>query len=328
MFECREKIYNSETNSYNYDTSTCGLDGVSDPPIIMIESALDFLANDQVSSNNDSILVFVGDTQAHSYTSGVNADLIDTSPILLTKCIEYIKEYFNSDYVFYTAGNNDGNHDSIFTSNGNKNVSLAWANVLISHGIVTNDLNRIYTINLTNNSKQNEYTTVELFENTGYYIKRIPDNIISDATINNNININTDINTQDELVYYMIILNTNLGLSDYVQNHVFATDLEWILSQNNAYCIVIGHHPGITNAIVPSKYDSIIKGKLSGHVHFFTPTDANGFTILPAVTQYSLYAAVVTGNLTKDEGNVELAWDNVQLYKGDVNTVPQEQCWK
>ena len=100
------------------------------------------------------------------------------------------------------------------------------------------------------------------------------------------------------------------------------------MSQKNCYCIVIGHHPGITSLIVPSKYDSIVKGTLSGHVHFFMPTDSTGFTILPAVTQYSLYAAVVMGNLTQDEGNVTLDWNNLQVYKGGVNKVPQEQCWK
>ena len=60
----------------------------------------------------------------------------------------------------------------------------------------------------------------------------------------------------------MIILNTNLGLSNYIQNTVFTTDLEWISKQNNdnteAYCIVIGHHPQITGVIVPSQYKSIV----------------------------------------------------------------------
>ena len=203
---------------------------------------------------------------------------------------------FLPNNMYYAAGNNDGQHNIIFCSGSDPAINYAWAKQLISTNIVTNALNRTYTY------QNGKYNTVELFNKTGYYIKKIPP-IFNKDTDNEN--------------FYSIILNTNLGGSNGLQNSVFNNDLEWILSQSNGHLIVIGHHPNIVSTIIPDKYKSIIRGSFSGHVHYFQPTNNNFyFAILPATTQYASYSAVMNGGLNSD-GNIVLGWNhNFNMYFG------------
>ena len=199
-------------------------------------------------------------------------------------------------------------HNSIFCKGSDPAINSAWANVLIKANIVTDKLKRVYTYESKN------YTTIQLFNKTGYYIKKIPP-IFDNSNLNEN--------------FYAIILNTNLGSSNSLQNSVFNDDLEWIHKQPNGHLIVIGHHPNIVSTIIPSKYKSIVRGSFSGHVHYFQPTNPDDFyfAILPATTQYAVYSAVINGEIN-DDGNIVLNFhNNFNEYFGKKGYLPSEKCW-
>merc|ERR1712157_109461 len=82
--------------------------------------------------------------------------------------VKYMLKDFAAANILYAAGNNDGQHDEIFCSGSDPSVSAAWANVLTSNRIVTNDLNRKYNIS------GKTYTQTQLFDETGYYLKKMP----------------------------------------------------------------------------------------------------------------------------------------------------------
>eukprot|EP01084_Bolivina_argentea_P043138 79489_1 len=292
MFECRDSS-NKEVD--------CELNGGSDAPFPLYSTSIDFLKQHAAKSN---MLIMGGDTQAHSYTSGVSSPLTTTVPDLLSPVVKYMLKKFTAKNIFYAAGNNDGQHDEIFCSGSDPAVNKAWANVLISNNIVTNTLNRKYNIS------GKAYNQIGLFSETGYYIKQIP--AIFSSKNNEN--------------FYAIILNTNLGTGNSRQNQVFNDDLAWIKSQSNGHCLIIGHHPNVVQAIIPSQYKDIVKGSFSGHVHYFQPTNSAGFAILPAVTQYSSYVGVITGGLNS-AGNVVLNWNDFNQYLGAKHKVPQDDCW-
>ena len=66
--------------------------------------------------------------------------------------------------------NHDGPEDKLFCSNDSsvQAVSLAWAQPLVTAGIVNNRLNRSYAGDATTAGGLNQ---VEFFLRTGYYIK-------------------------------------------------------------------------------------------------------------------------------------------------------------
>merc|ERR1712196_460032 len=103
----------------------------------------------------------------------------------------------------------------------------------------------------------------ELFETTGFYCKGVPR--VSDAA-------------------YAIVLNTNLGSSNAVQQAALEATLAWIMDRHGASGIVyvLGHHPSIMNVgvqIVPETYRSMVKGVLAGHLHRATTTNDALYTM-------------------------------------------------
>eukprot|EP01084_Bolivina_argentea_P139895 246042_1 len=299
MWQCRDSKGNQVA---------CTLEGHSDPPYPMFKSGIDFLKSHALPKNLSlDILIMPGDTQAHSYTSGVSSSETQTIPPLMNKVLNEMLTVFNYKNIFYAAGNNDGQHDIIFASGSNPAINYAWAKPFFDNKIVNNNLNRLYKY------QSKTYDSIHLFNVTGYYIKKIP-SVFNNSTHNQN--------------FYAIILNTNLGSNNGLQNNIFNQDLEWIKNQTNGHLIVIGHHPNIVQSIIPSKYKDIVKGSFAGHVHFFQPTDNNGFhfAICPAIIQESAYAGVLTGDLNNN-GNIVLTWNNFNQYLGQKNTLPQEDCW-
>ena len=250
------------------------------------------------------MLIMGGDTQAHSYTSGIASPLTTTVPDLLSPVVKYMLKYFTATNILYAAGNNDGNHNEIFASGSDPAVNAAWANVLTSNRIVTNDLNRKYNISGKN------YSQTQLFEQTGYYLKKMP--AIFSSSQNEN--------------FYAIILNTNLGTGNSRQNEVYNSDLKWISEQKNGHVVIIGHHPDVVQSLYPNEYESMVSGAFSGHVHYFQKSNSKYFAILPATTQYASYSAVMTGNLNS-AGKIVLTNDNFNKYYGAKGKLPQEDCW-
>jgi hypothetical protein len=302
MFECR--------NSDGSKVEECTLTGNSDPPFPMYNTGMDFLAHhasaNPVSDRN--VLFFAGDTQAHAWTSGMSGSETTRTRQLLGKVIANMLTYFTADNIFYTAGNNDGQHDIIFCSGSDPNVNLGWSSRLMQTNVVTDVLGRKYSYN------NHDYTTIELFNKTGYYVKRVPPVFnLTNPAMNENL--------------YVIIFNSNMGSSNGFQQSVFNSDLEWIAAQPNGRFILIGHHPNIVQSYIPSKYQSINRGSFCGHVHYFQPTNSKLFTILPAGTQGAAYSAVMTGDFNNDQ-HIELGWDtNFNQYLGEKHKLAQENCW-
>merc|ERR1712129_646770 len=125
--------------------------------------------------------------------------------------------------------------------------------------------------------------------------------------------------------FYAIVLNTNLGSGNSRQNAVFNEDLAWIEARNG-HVVIVGHHPNVVTAIIPSEYQSMVAGSFSGHVHYFQPSNSKDFAILPPITQYSSYVGVITANMNSG-GKIVLGWDNFNQYLGAKHKVPQGDCW-
>eukprot|EP01084_Bolivina_argentea_P027527 51169_1 len=295
MFECR--------NSQNI-TVKCALNGRTDAPFPLYESGLQFVSQLQYFSNysNNNILIFCGDTQAHDFEIGVSSPLTDTMPKLLTKVINEMLKYFDSENIFYTPGNNDGQHNEIFCAGSDNKVNQEWANILIENNIVTNDLNRLYMINNIT------YNQIELFQQTGYYMKEI--------------NFKNIVNTN----YYAIIVNTNFGLNNFRQKDLLMNDLEWIKHVKNGYCLLIGHHSTIVRFIEPV-HQGIIKGIFSGHTNIYEPSNDNYFVVLPSITQSAPYVGVVTGALDTTDGYVKLTWHDFKEYLGPIGKIAKDYFW-
>ena len=65
-----------------------------------------------------------------------------------THLISMARQYFGADRIFWVPGNNDGPHSAIFQQQDAS--TIAWANALLSHGIVTDDLGFVYPIDSPN----------------------------------------------------------------------------------------------------------------------------------------------------------------------------------
>uniref|UniRef100_A0A7S0XCU9 Calcineurin-like phosphoesterase domain-containing protein n=1 Tax=Chromulina nebulosa TaxID=96789 RepID=A0A7S0XCU9_9STRA len=290
MWECFDSTYQID----------CILNGLSDPPIDLIESHIlsyESLISSMINSSkrfinnveSDSfhgLLFYGGDTQAHDYTSPYIGDCDEAVAIgdLMTRVADLLTSYWDPLDIFLTPGNNDGPHNSIFSSDEGDvySRSEAWAEVIISSGIVNNNLNLFYDYAYTSPIDDSIFddddifmTQTEFFSHTGYYIKEIDEN-------------NKYINKTIPL--YVISYNTNLGLTNIVQQNALLKDLEYV-SNNNGGVYILGHHPEVTKNLIPSKYQYLIKGMFSGHTHEAASTNKKLFTQVPAISQ----AADVTG---------------------------------
>ncbi|ETO32418.1 hypothetical protein RFI_04701 [Reticulomyxa filosa] len=383
MFECR--------NSAN-KKSLCKLTGHADTPIPFLQSVLlayqhmrsagqyppsplvsspSYYSYSYSSSYNNglqnAVLFYGGDQQAHLLNESAKGDQLATVPKLIREVIRTSLQFFREDQVFITPGNNDGVHNLIFVGNNSYGmaVSAAWAQQMLDHNIVTDNLHRQYssqfkkkisflfhdspiyhrhsqesfvcpTIEVGNHT----FNSVSFFKLTGYYLKKVP--VANDATYQ----------------YYAIITNSNLGCFCFVnklmmsilctfsclkwffskkkgatnptQNNALQSDLEFVKTQSpNARVMIFVHHPLIATSIVPNQYwgSDILTGVWSGHLHQFFATNLYGFTILPAATQYEgIESGFCIGNFD-DKGKVVLNEHNLWVYRGPVHSVPDPMCW-
>eukprot|EP01084_Bolivina_argentea_P100325 180159_1 len=307
MFECRD----DDGNTLDPKTQ-CPLTGYSDPPINLFTSAL-HAWNMYARRPEESVLLFIGDMQAHSFLNDKNA-----IRSLMYNVMNNLLYYFEPDGIYIAPGNNDGPHNAIFTQNGDKELTDAWADVLIQTGIVNNIQmpHRKYLI------YEELYDTVTLFSETGYYMKPL-----------SRIHFN----------YFVIVLNTNLGSLNPTQQMAFVSDLEFV-DKVNGKVVILGHHPSVMENMMPPKYvdSDIILGIFSGHIHYFAPTNKQGFTILPAMTQYAPYSAFAMSDIqdilmVDDEDDVDvgetkkriqLTHDNVLMYIANDHQLVDSHCWQ
>lgn len=309
MFECRDN------NGNELDPNReCTLTGFSDPPITLFTSAL-HAWNMYARRPEESVLFFIGDAQAHNYLNDPQA--IES---LMYSLIDTMLYYFEPDGIYLAAGNNDGPHNSIFTSNGNIDLTNSWCDTLINTGIVNNIQmpHRKYLI------YGEYYNTVSLFEKTGYYMKPL-------SKIKPN--------------YFVIVLNTNLGSLNPTQQMALEHDLEFVANLDNGKVAILGHHPSVLENMIPSKYldsvdqtqeNDIILGLFSGHIHYFSPTNKRGFTTLPAMTQYAPYSAFAMGDIqdfTMNDGitrkkKIKLTNEHLLMYVADDHQLVDSHCWQ
>ena len=251
----------------------------------------------------------MGDLQAHDYTDGVESPLMETMVALQSRMLESMFNYFDADQIFVTPGNNDGVHNSLFVnSNDVDETSLAWADYLIENDIVNNDLKRKYTIEGTT---VQEWSQTQVFEEMGYYIKHLPEHL-------------------DELSNtFALVLNTNLGSSHYLQNAVFEADLQWIYETMNGKAIVLAHHPNVVTSMISEQFldAEFILGIFSGHVHYFAETDENGFTILPALSQYAYVNAIATTDVDTKTGKLTVDSSQLLVYDSVEGETANYACW-
>jgi hypothetical protein len=59
-----------------------------------------------------------------------------------------LRQFGSASNIVWTPGNNDGPHSAIFQQQDAS--TIAWANALLSHGIVTDDLGFVYPIDSPN----------------------------------------------------------------------------------------------------------------------------------------------------------------------------------
>merc|ERR1711933_87819 len=275
MFECK-----NAQNILLDDKKECTLTGFSDPPISLFTSALKAW-NMYARRPEDSVLFFIGDSQAHSFLNDVEA--VES---LMYSLIDTMLVYFEVDGIYIAPGNNDGPHNSVFAWNGDIDLTEAWSDTLISTGIVNN-------IQMPHHEYliyDEVYDTVSLFSRTGYYMKPL---------------------NKIEKNYFVIVLNTNLGSLNPTQQIALETDLEFVKDVGGKV-VILGHHPSVLENMIPSMYldsnidpireaDDIILGLFSGHIHYFSPTNRRGFTTLPAMTQYAPYSAFAMADIKEYE---------------------------
>jgi hypothetical protein len=152
---------------------------------------------------------------------------------------------------------------------------LAWARPLVAAGIVDNALNRSYAGDTTSDAGLDQ---VGFFLHTGYYMKRFA--ALPNAKL------------------FVIVTNTNLGMSNTRQNLALASDLAWIKEQGG-HVYLIGHHPQTIGCLnehglhdcgydrfIPEQFRSLVRGIFAGHIHSNAKTNTtNLFTQVGSVDQ-------------------------------------------
>lgn len=251
--------------------------------------------------------------QAHDFTEGVTSPLMKTMAALQSRMLTMTTPVFTTDQIFIAPGNNDGPHNSIFVHDDddgeNVGVSAAWAEYLVNEGVVNNDLKRRYTLE---DESIEDFSQTDIFKLTGYYIKQLPEH---GADLKNT---------------YVIVLNTNLGASNYVQQSLFESDLDWISQTKKGKAIILAHHPNVITSMIDDSYFDLdfIIGIFSGHVHYFSETDEKGFTILPALSQYAYVNAIATSDLDTESKKLILDETNLLVYHGYDGETANYACWR
>jgi len=289
MFECRDA---------SGKASSCTLDGHQDPPIEMEES---HLASEAGASAQ--VHFFIGDVQPHEFTG--NWSLPEVITIMLAKVLGAEVRRFGAGNVVWAAGNNDGPHDDIFKSQDE--ATVAWADSLLRHNIVTDDLGIVY--DGVNNQTINQ---TALFKLTGFYTKALA--MISPSA-------------------FAIVLNTNLGGNNTVQTAALLSSLQWIQSRHGAAAIVylLGHHPSVMKVgvdYVPASFQPLIKGVFAGHVHYARATTAKLFTQVPAVTQAALNTAFFVVNVSTSAPEIRVELPYMYSYAFNSGKLPDASAWR
>ena len=302
MFSCRDLA--------GHPVPNCTLNGGQDPPI-----SFEMSAHASAPATNASVHLFVGDTQAHDFepdSGGWTQPAAVAS--LLGRILDAEVAAFGASGVVWTAGNNDGPHNTIFHAQDAS--TKAWADALLARHIVTDDLGIVYdggVAPLLHASNQSLNQTA-LFSLTGFYCKALP--AIGTAA-------------------FAIVLNTNLGGSvdnTTVQGRALDATLAWIHQQHGADAIVylLGHHPTVMsagNALVAAPYRQLIRGVFAGHVHYATATTSALFTQVGALTQEALDTAFFVATVSAAAPEIRLKRAGLHRYAGKAGEPAAASKW-
>jgi hypothetical protein len=365
----------------------CAYVARTDPPLSHAVSHFD--AFEKVLQNRTPAsppsLFFIGDTQAHTmnYTEFGNKarqcppcewnftapyDMAFAIKTLLSRVMAVVKKTFAPDDVYWVAGNHDGPEDSTFAHLGTMRESLAWANVLVEEGIVTNKLGRRYAPNassldsnddrafrdssnrtpsLAADSSLGSLAPLEqseslnqtaFFLETGYYLKPF-------AALSGDINNGS---TSSQRLFVMCT-NTCLGKSNPRQMRAMENDLQWINTTTNGGLLggvfVLGHYPQISgcfirpptyecgiDTFIPPRFHHLIRGTFAGHVHFHTATNrTNLFTQVGSLDPAGSNSFMVT-EISASTGYRVVVDPTRDAYtfsfKGKPGEVSSAQWWK
>lgn len=148
------RLDNPTISTINYDKSLkkLGYKCDSDPPKDLLKVAIGMFT--KTATKEKRKFLFCGDTKAH-HIKLPDDEYVEFETRIMNDTLDLLLENFNPENIFYVPGNHDGTGDTFFF-NPNNAVDLAWANSLIKKNIAPN---------------------TDTFKKTGYYKKKLNDNI-------------------------------------------------------------------------------------------------------------------------------------------------------
>jgi len=277
-----------------------------------------------------NVIFFIGDTQVHAvsdrWLNGMTPWVVERDIVNAT--LSDILRHWRAEEVFFTPGNNDGPHNSIFVRQDNGTV--AWARVLIDNNIVTNSLGWNYTRTLSGGEELKNVSQVDFFQHTGYYVKKLP--YLRGLRVAGG-------DTNQWGGVYAIITNTNLGLHHFDQMQALYDDLERI-ERRQGVAYLLGHHPWIAPKMVPSRYQHVMRGVLSGHIHQAETTTPppHLFTQVPAISQNAedtaFYIAKISSSSSSSSSSdyqyrISVDYNrDLFVYQGKSGEAPSSAMWQ
>ena len=303
MFSCRDPA--------GQPVPSCTLDGRQDPPISLEMSHLA-----SAPAANASVHFFVGDTQAHSFEPEADGGWAQPAAItsLLGRVLDAEVAAFGASGVVWTAGNNDGPHNTIFHAQDAS--TRAWAAALLERRIVTDDLGIVYegVAPLPNTSNATALNQTAFFALTGFYCKAVP--ALAPSA-------------------FAVVLNTNLGGSvdnSTAQGRALDATLAWIHQRHGVDGIVylLGHHPTVMSkgsALVAAPYRPLVRGVLAGHVHYASATTSALFTQIGALTQDAFDTAFFVATVSAAAPEIRLKRAGLHRYTGKAGEPAAASKW-
>jgi len=222
-----------------------------DTPLALVRSAIEKYVQG-VPNRADRLFFFIGDTFSHNLYK-LNLQ-IEAS--VMYDVMDNLKNYFDSDKIFYVVGNHGGKTNEAFWQPDT--ISEMWARSLVDSGIFD-----------VNTHTDNE---LDFFMKCGYYTKPIPNSNIVVICINS------------------IVMN-NLGNKkgcddcDCIQDQFLQlkNDLAKIKSENKFAYIITHYSIDSSNpmkncqdgtcaknyiwSVIGKDYQSIVRGIFTGHLH-------------------------------------------------------------
>ena len=285
----------------------CTLAGGIDVPRPFVQSHLRAFEGLVGEGAGPRLLFYLGDTEVHDYDEPYlnGVDPVAATRLVTDAALDDMLEHFGADEVVVCVGNNDAQHNVAFVGGAGADPrSDAYAESVIAHGIVTDDLGFWYSFAGDELLRQTDF-----FKETGYYVKRLAH--FRDPEI------------------YAIVTNTNLGTDNVDQAAAIEADVGRIRAAGGLF-FFFGHHPWATPAQVPHHARDLLRGSLSGHIHEAGSTTRDLFTQIGAISQAATDTAFWVAEVSSETGyalRVDRAAD-LYTYRGPAGEVALREAWE